>query len=241
MLSRSLSLIAGCALALHAVSVSAAQVILQPTASGELFSDVVTEGVGSPGSESYSYTQGLTNLNFDFQGGSAISGFHFESIDGVLVYDLSSVGFEVRSAKLVVEMDASHVTGSGLVVNPIDAVSPQVLSTLPDGPLNNAIGSALRSDIVGSASTLGWSTMQDGVATYTVSFDSDGLAFLNDASGELAIGLWVDTLSFGHSAQLLGVPTLVVSSVPLPAAAWLFASALLALGVCRRRQVALVH
>ncbi len=156
-----------------------------------------------------------------------------------MVYDLTGVNFEVQVASVNVDLDTT---------NSVFPLPPGV--PVPDGyadhkiSLVESLSPANFSDVSESELPALHDSLWSGNTTVS-SLSANGLHVfeLNQAALDainggdfLVLALKTPgspTLAYGTDVRSL--PTLHVSSVPLPAAAWLFVSAVLGLGVLRRR------
>jgi hypothetical protein len=157
------------------------------------------------------------------------------------VFDLAGVTDEISSAKLKLfaPLDTGYVS--------VDATETYELysyeSSVSDLRLENGLGNF---DDLADGASYGQVVIsaQDNGTVVEIQLNQTGINALNSANGEFAIGGSVTTLGFGSGDQerLFGltdagmVRQLELTLVPIPAAVWLFGSALAGLGWIRRKQ-----
>ena len=183
--------------------------------------------------------------------------------DGALEYrsyflfDLSSLAGPVRTATLQLEI-ASYWTPDSYESITLWDVSPTILPSIDTRHLSGSeSGLSIYEDLGSGAAygTSGWATSGTGNVYYgygsqflSIELNAAALADIRSASGGLfAIGISLDNLAPSSTAyyhEFLSFSssdesrahTLTTSSVPIPAAAWLFGSALIGLRWIRRKR-----
>ena len=227
------------ALAVWTGTASAALIELGPESSGE---------IGTGGGLAAGTASHITPLT-SIRGWQAAQFSEF-SFDSYMIFDTSSMDFTAQSATLFLNVNdtLSQFAGPGaLELWGLDTYTPADLLALPTGdPLDTqidlaiAIASDLRSGTSLATSVLG----PDGVVG--IELNGAALGQINAANGLWGFGLsdsrfgaLLGGLDLVSPPRLLlsGEPTSPPSPVPIPATTWLIGSALLGLGVARRKKV----
>lgn len=219
---------------LTATATQAANIDLTPAVSGEVSAYLVGGFFSS--SETYTHHTFLSDLQTS--AGSSTSCFcAWDSREsGYIGYDLSSVNIDVTSAYLKVDLTAYNIYAPDqLNIHAINGYTVSGLQALPVGDLPLAEGQALFNAMDNGA--LYSAANATGSATaYQFHFNAEGLDALNSGDDELLLALIVPQVGV-NSVYVNSTPTLHLSGVPkvpIPAAAWLFGSALLGLGFAKR-------
>lgn len=144
-------------------------------------------------------------------------------VQGWLIFDLSSVTFDVFSATLELDLASSGAGLSSLSVNMLDAYTPGEISALAAGPNTLEEGQALYNDI-SSGPLLGSANLANGSDSYDVGLNAFALDLLNQTTGLIALGLSHPHGGF-FDIDFNSSPRLVLKEastmVPLPGTLWL--------------------
>jgi len=165
-----------------------------------------------------------------------------ESVSGALFTFYNNIGiassitdiyFDLGSTSLFTSINVNSVSGAGVSFS--DGASP---GNLPSG---NTIGFvanfAADSDAPGGVPHNGVNYSSESV-TFLGTFNVGTFTNLLDslALNDFRIGLHVQSIGGGGSDSYVSVPTSIPAAVPVPAAAWLFGSALFGLFAVGRRK-----
>lgn len=154
---------------------------------------------------------------------------------GYLAYDLGGVDFEVRSATVTFDIRGSGYDDT-LRFYSVENYNSDDFNVLPEGDLPLGFGKALFDDL-GDGSLYASDNFGTNRALYSFALNDDALAKINNG-GEFLLGV-TRAKGLFDTFPIYGEPLLILSdvpAVPVPAAAWLFGSALLGLSFIRRRR-----
>jgi hypothetical protein len=237
----------------------AAPITLDAVATGSVHSDQHS----GRGSDNYEYisTSPLTELRYMLDWGLISSGVSRVTGVGYVVFDLGDISDSMQSVSL--EMDVAYTVAANpnLTIHALDTATALDLITNPAGEQRgkwqssqleppSSIYTKLESqyDAIRAGAELGVLSQSgpfDG--PFTVDLTSTTLGLVNATDGLFALGLtWspnpdgfpgaTDSIAFNSAPRLILQEN--VSPVPLPAAAWLFGTALIGLmGMARGQRV----
>lgn len=223
----------------------AASVSLTPDMAGSIRQSFSYQWPGSPVVTSVSHGQGLGSMVNSFTG-SGLCGCGYGREDRIyLGFDLTSVGLEVTSAQLTLDITDPgglyDVDDNLLSIFEVERWSSAQIAGLLYGDLEIDSGSSLFDDL-GDGALYSTASLSSGAGLYTFTLSGAAIAELNN-DGSFLLGItrnYSDGFFGGDAIEFGGGATLHlegVSAVPVPAAFWLFASGIAGLVVSRRRSL----
>lgn len=225
-----------CTLGLLGSPANAALIPFSPVDAGEVH-ETITLGLtpSQPFNFSYRHHTGLDELRLSSEVGFGppphTSGDFANRNHGYLVYDLSALSSPVTNAFLEIALTATGGNLGHLTITLLGTLSAADLANLPAGPLSEATGRSLMSDLANT--TAGRMNLQPGSAQFDIALNTAGRNAINNTSTLMALGIAYSPTDplYNANIALAGAPILHVETaavaapptVPLMGFAWLIA------------------